>query len=74
MKQFQRGVVSITNLANVRKAKGLTQRKLSAISGVPRVSISRYETGRVSPNVRILERLARALGVQIDDLVDGKAG
>lgn len=67
-------MVSITNLAKIRKARGLTQRKLSIMSGVHRVSIARYEAGRVSPNIRVLERLAVALGVTIDDLVDRKAG
>lgn len=74
MKQFTEGVSNITNLARVRKAKGLTQRKLSVLSGVHRVSIARYESGRVSPNIRVLERLAKALGVRIDDLVDRRAG
>lgn len=69
-----KGVVKITNLAKMRKAHGLTQAKLSELSGVPRVSIARYETGRVSPSVKILERLAVALGVKMDDLVDRKAG
>ena len=67
-------MVKITNLAKMRKAKGLTQAQLSELSGVPRVSIARYETGKVSPSVRILERLAVALGVLIDDIVDRKAG
>ena len=61
-------------MAKIRKAKGLTQTELSSKSGVPRVSIARYETGKVSPNVRVLERLANALCVSIDDLVDKKAG
>ena len=69
-----KGVVNITNLARIRKARGMTQRKLSIKSGVHRVSIARYETGKVSPNIRVLERLANALGVPIDDLVDRKAG
>ena len=69
-----KGVSNITRLAKVRKAKGMTQRKLSYLSGVHRVSIARYETGRVSPNVRILEKLANALGVPVDDLIDRKAG
>lgn len=69
-----KGVIPITNLAKIRKAKGLTQTELATLSGVPRVSIARYETGKVSPNVRILERLANALQVPMDDLVDRKAG
>ena len=67
-----KGVVKITNLARIRKEKGLTQDKLATLSGVPRVSIARYETGKVSPNARILERLANALEVKIDDIVDRK--
>ena len=67
-------MIYITNLAKIRKSKGLTQTELATLSGVPRVSIARYETGKVSPNVRVLERLAKALNVPIDDLVDRKAG
>ena len=52
----------------------MTQRKLSIKSGVHRVSIARYETGKVSPNVRALERLAEALGVPMDALIDRKVG
>ena len=75
MTQFRRGAGNITTkLAAVRKAKGMTQRKLSYLSGVHRVSIARYETGRVSPNARVLEKLADALGVPIDDIVGRKAG
>ena len=73
MKQSERGSDTITQLAEVRKAKGLTQRKLAYLSGVPRVSIARYETGKVSPNIRVLEKLADALGVKVDDLIR-KAG
>lgn len=65
---------SITRLEKVRKAKGMTQRKLSILSGINRVSIARYETGRVSPNVRNLTKLADALGVPVDDLIDKKVG
>lgn len=63
-----------TKLAEIRKSRGMTQRKLSYLSGVPRVSIARYETGRVSPNIRVLEKLADALGVSIDDIVGRRAG
>ncbi|MBO5959705.1 MAG: helix-turn-helix transcriptional regulator [Lentisphaeria bacterium] len=52
----------------------MTQRKLSYLSGVHRVSIARYETGRVSPTVRVLEKLADALGVPIDEIIGRRAG
>lgn len=61
-------------LAQVRKAKGLTQEQLSKLSGVSRVSIARYETGKISPTVRALQRLAKALNVSAGKLIDRKAG
>lgn len=63
-----------SKLAEIRKSKGMTQRKLSYLSGVHRVSIARYETGRVSPTVRVLEKLADALGVPIDEIIGRRAG
>ena len=64
----------IARLAEVRRAKGWTQEQLAAASGVHRVTIARIENGKASPNVETLERLARALGVLVDDLIDKKAG
>ena len=65
---------SILSLAEVRKAKGFTQESLAKRSGVHRVSIARYETGKASPNLRTLERLSDALGVPITALTKKKVG
>jgi transcriptional regulator with XRE-family HTH domain len=63
-------------LAELRKLKGLSQAKLSEKSGVHRVTIARFETGKILPNFRTLQKLSAALGVSIADIVsDGqKAG
>ena len=61
------------NLREVRKAKGLTQLQLSEVSGVNRVSIAKYESGKSTPSLQTAERLAMALGVTIDELTK-KAG
>ena len=61
-------------LAEIRREKGWTQEKLSEVSGVRRVTIARYETGKNSPTLRMLEKLADALGVSIADLSGKKAG
>ena len=61
--------MGITKLAEIRKAKGLTQRRLAYLSGVHRVSIARYEAGVVSPTAKALEKLAKALEVPIDAIV-----
>lgn len=71
---IQKGVGLILRLAEVRKARGFTQKSLSALSGVSRISIARYETGKASPSVRMLQRIADALKVPIGELVDKKAG
>ena len=70
----QKGVNNIARLAEVRKAMGMTQERLASESGVNRVTIARFETGKSSPKLGTLKRLAAALGVPIDELVDKKAG
>lgn len=70
----RKGVDRITRLAEVRRANGFTQEQLAAASGVHRVTIARLENGKASAKVETLERLAGALGVLVDDLIDKKAG
>ena len=67
-----KGVFTISKLAEVRKAHGLTQERLAELSGVHRVSIARYETGKMSPTIRNLERLSIVLEVPVEDLIDRK--
>lgn len=71
---YRKGANKIATLAQVRKAKGWTQEQLSAVSGVNRVTIARYECGMSVPKLSTIERLADALGVPIDEIVDKKAG
>ena len=68
-----KGVTGI-KLARIRKEKGLSQEKLSEVSGVSRVTIARFETGVSSPKLQTLKRLADALKVPIDELIDREAG
>ena len=59
----------VCNLRVIRKQKGLTQEQLSAVSGINRVSIAKYETGASVPSLKTAERLADALGVSVDELI-----
>lgn len=59
-------------LREIRKLKGMTQATLSAFTGVNRVSIAKYETGKTEPSLKTAEKLALALGVTVDELI-GKA-
>jgi len=46
---------------DARVARGLTQRQLAHLSGVPQADFSRIERGGGNPTEATLQRLARAL-------------
>ena len=59
------------NLRSLRRARGMTQEKLAKKSGINRVCIARYETGKHTMSTKSLLRLSQALGVSTDDLLKG---
>lgn len=61
------------NLARFRKEKGLTQEVLVRKSGVAISQIRRYEADKSSPTLDVVTKLAKALGVSLDELVFDKA-
>lgn len=58
----------------VRKRVGITQTALSHISGVAREQISKYESGKLNPDVSTLVRLRDAMGCTLDELVESDGG
>jgi ribosome-binding protein aMBF1 (putative translation factor) len=54
-----------TELILLRRKRRLTQRQLSAMSGVQQAEISRIEGGRANPTVSTLSALASALGGEL---------
>ncbi len=58
-------------LAAFRKAAGFTQEELSSEIGVSRRMIAYYEGETQHPPTTILPRLAQALGVSVDELLNG---
>ncbi len=60
------------NLARFRKEKGLTQEDLVKHSGVAISQIRRYEADKSSPTLEVITKLAKALGVSLDELVFDK--
>jgi DNA-binding Xre family transcriptional regulator len=46
-----------------------TSRKLGAESGVSYVTVQRIEAGKMSPTLDTLEKLAKALGIGVRDLL-----
>lgn len=59
----------MNRLRNMRKSKMLTQKELARLAGVHRVSIARYEEGKISPNIATAAKLAAALNCTVDELV-----
>jgi len=59
-------------LRRLRERAGLTQEQLAEVGKLQPESVSRIETGAVSPGLSSLRRLARALDVPLGDLVDGE--
>lgn len=55
----------------MRTVAGLTQKKLSEVSGVPRVTIARAESGR-RINLTNYLKLAKYFGCRVEDLIEQK--
>jgi len=51
----------------IRRERGLSQRRLAELAGVNKVTLVHIETGKSSPNVETLEKLADALEVEVAD-------
>jgi len=50
-----------------RKKRGLSMRGLASRAGVSHVAILLIESGKMSPTVTMLEKLAKALGISVRD-------
>ena len=61
-----------TAIRKLRMEQGLTQYQLAALSNVPRICISRYESGKYYPSMQNAVKLAKALKVPVEALLDVK--
>jgi transcriptional regulator with XRE-family HTH domain len=59
------------NIAALRKSAGLNQTQLGDVLGVGQPAVSKWERGETEPSVSDLPRLARALSVQVNDIIAG---
>lgn len=60
-------------IERIRKSVlGLSQAQFAAIAGVRQSTVSRWETGELSPSIREVGRIVRAAGgkVSADDFLD----
>lgn len=63
------GAQVATQVREIRRARHLSQRQLAGRMQVPRTYISKIENGKAIPTLGSLERLASALGVEMNQLV-----
>lgn len=57
------------NIKKAREIKGISQKELSEIGNIPRISLGRYERCERTPNMDTLNKIANALMVNIDVLL-----
>lgn len=59
-------------IAELRKEKKLTQKKLGEILNVSEKAISKWETGVYSPDLTILNKLSVVFDISLEELLEGK--
>ena len=59
-------------LKELRKKAGHTQESLSELLGLSCMTIRRWESGKVTPRMDEIKKLAQALNVTDDELLNGK--
>lgn len=57
-------------IKQLRKEKGITQEELGKIINVQKSAISKYETGRATPDLETIKTLANFFNVSIDYLLN----
>jgi transcriptional regulator with XRE-family HTH domain len=60
-----------SSIRSLRLRSGLSQRQLAARMAVPRTYVSKIENEKATPTLFSLERLARALEVDVPELLSG---
>ena len=58
----------LNNLGSIRKSAGLTQKDLSDLAGVSRVSINAIENGVYVPSTVLALKIAKTLKCSVEDL------
>jgi transcriptional regulator with XRE-family HTH domain len=56
------------NVRQLREARGLTQEQMAKLAGIPRATWGHLETGAANPTLVVLDRVAQALQVSLEEL------
>lgn len=57
-------------IKELRKEKKMTLKDLADKSGLSTVSLTHYETGKITPNLLSIKKLSEALGCDFDTLYE----
>ncbi|HEX4622262.1 MAG TPA: XRE family transcriptional regulator [Myxococcaceae bacterium] len=57
------------NIRQLRDTRGLTQKQMAELSGVPRATWANLESGAANPTLAVLTRVAQVLQVTLEELV-----
>ena len=60
-------------IAKYRKAKPMTQEELAGLLGVSSQAVSKWETDTSCPDIGILPKLCKVLGITTDELLTGNS-
>lgn len=57
------------NLQRLRREKGLSQEELADLANIHQIYLSGVERGKRNPTITVLQRIAEALGTDVEDIV-----
>lgn len=57
------------SIRKLRSERGLTISRVSEVSGIFQPNITRIELSQHNPHIDTLERLAKAIGIRVSDIV-----
>jgi transcriptional regulator with XRE-family HTH domain len=57
------------NLQRLRRQKGLSQEGLADLANIHQTYLSGVERGKRNPTITVLQRIAKALGADLEDMV-----
>ncbi|MBQ7335911.1 MAG: helix-turn-helix transcriptional regulator [Clostridia bacterium] len=60
-------------IATLRKEKGMTQKELADLLNITDKAISKWERDVAFPDTATIPKLAKILGISVDDLMNAKA-
>jgi transcriptional regulator with XRE-family HTH domain len=58
------------NIQQLREARGLTQQQISRVAAMPRATWANLESGAANPTLAVLVKVAQALQVRLEDLIE----